>query len=82
MQVTITYLFIYGVTPVSNTTLSFMIGMLFLLSNPRDIPVDDMVAEQDVVIVTLSYRVNAFGFYCYEHALMPGIKYFERPTFW
>ena len=47
--------------------------MLYLLSNPRDVPVDDMVAEQDVVIVTVGYRVNAFGFYCYEDPLMPGM---------
>ena len=47
--------------------------MLFLLSNPRDIPVDDLVSEEDVVVVTLSYRVNAFGFFSYEDQLMPGI---------
>ena len=46
--------------------------MLFLLSNPRDIPVDDLVSEEDVVVVTLSYRVNAFGFFSYEDPLMPG----------
>ena len=47
--------------------------MLFLLSNPRDIRVDDLVSEEDVVVVTLSYRVNAFGFFSYEDQLMPGI---------
>ena len=47
--------------------------MLFLLSNPRDIPVDDLVSEEDVVVVTLSYRVNAFGFFSYEDPLMPGM---------
>ena len=46
--------------------------MLFLLSNPNDIPVDDLVSEEDVVVVTLSYRVNAFGFFSYEDPLMPG----------
>ena len=51
--------------------------MLFLLSNPRDIPVDDLVSEEDVVIVTLSYRVNAFGFFSYEDQLMPGIFQFQ-----
>ena len=49
------------------------IGMLYLLSNPRDIPVDDLVSEEDVVVVTLSYRVNAFGFFSYEDPLMPGL---------
>ena len=47
-------------------------GMLYLLSNPRDVPVDDLVTEEDIVVVTLSYRVNAFGFFCYEDPLMPG----------
>ena len=46
--------------------------MLYLLSNPRDVPVDDLVTEEDIVVVTLSYRVNAFGFFCYEDPLMPG----------
>ena len=53
--------------------LILILGMLYLLSNPRDVSVDDMVSEEDVVIVTLSYRVNAFGFFCYEDPLMPGL---------
>ena len=51
------------------------LGQLFTLSNPTDVPVDDLVAEQDVVVVTLGYRVNAFGFFCYEDVLMPGEIY-------
>ena len=52
--------------------LHYLAGMLYLLSNPRDVPVDDLVTEEDIVVVTLSYRVNAFGFFCYEDPLMPG----------
>ena len=52
--------------------LHYVKGMLYLLSNPRDVPVDDLVTEEDIVVVTLSYRVNAFGFFCYEDPLMPG----------
>ena len=61
------------ITNILTFLICLITGMLFLLSNPRDYPVDDMVSEEDVVIVTLSYRVNAFGFFCYEDPLMPGL---------
>ena len=46
--------------------------MLFLLSNPKGIPAEELVLEKDVVVVTFSYRVNAFGFFSYEDPLIPG----------
>ncbi len=48
------------------------LGQLFTLSNPEDVPAEDLVEDQDVVVVTFSYRVNAFGFLSWEDPLMPG----------
>lgn len=31
------------------------------MSNPNDVPAEDFVTAQDVVFVSLNYRVNAFG---------------------
>lgn len=35
-------------------------------------PGADLVADQDVVVVTLAYRLNAFGFLSYEDSMIPG----------
>ena len=47
-------------------------GQLFTLSNPEDAPADDLVSDQDLVMVTVSYRINAFGFLCTEDETVPG----------
>ena len=50
----------------------FILGQLFTLSNPEDAPADDLVSDQDIVVVTVSYRLNAFGFLCTEDNILPG----------
>ena len=47
-------------------------GQFFTLSNPEDVPGSDLAADQDVVVVTLAYRLNAFGFLSYEDSMIPG----------
>ena len=36
-------------------------GQLFTLGNPSDVPGADLVADQDVVVVTLAYRYLLSG---------------------
>ncbi|XP_059097691.1 cholinesterase-like [Tigriopus californicus] len=50
----------------------FLEGQLFTLGNPADIPAEDFVANQDVVFVSVNYRVNAFGFLSWEDNVLPG----------
>jgi carboxylesterase type B len=45
---------------------------LFTLGNPEDIPAADLSGDQDVVVVSFSYRLNAFGFLSLEEPLLPG----------
>ena len=47
-------------------------GQLFTLGNPEDIPADDLVSDQDLVVVSVAYRLNAFGFLSYEDPTLPG----------
>jgi len=47
-------------------------GQLFTLSNPEDAPADDLVSDQDLVVVSVSYRINVFGFLCTEDIVVPG----------
>ena len=44
----------------------YLLGQLFTLSNPEDAPADDLVSDQDLVVVSVSYRINVFGFLCTE----------------
>ena len=44
----------------------YVLGQLFTLSNPEDAPADDLVSDQDLVVVSVSYRINVFGFLCTE----------------
>ena len=50
----------------------FLEGQLFTLSNPIDFPAKDFVSDQDVVFVSVNYRVNAFGFLSWSDSTMPG----------
>lgn len=45
---------------------------MFTLGNPQDVPADDFVSDQDVVVVSVAYRLNAFGFLTYEDPNLPG----------
>ena len=42
------------------------------MGNPEDVPAEDLVADQDVVFVSVGYRLNAFGFLTWEDAVLPG----------
>ena len=50
----------------------FLEGQLFTLGNPADVPAQDFVSSQDLVFVSLSYRLNAFGFLSWEDERIPG----------
>eukprot|EP00095_Tigriopus_kingsejongensis_P008028 maker-scaffold630_size122347-snap-gene-0.11 protein:Tk08028 transcript:maker-scaffold630_size122347-snap-gene-0.11-mRNA-1 annotation:"hypothetical protein DAPPUDRAFT_303775" len=54
------------------SSLALVEGQLFTLGNPSDVPAEDFVADQDVVFVSLAYRVNAFGFLSFEDSTLPG----------
>ena len=43
-----------------------------MLGNPADVPPDDLVSKEDIVVVTIGYRLNAFGFLSFEDPLLPG----------
>ena len=47
-------------------------GQLFTLGNPEDVPADDLVQDQDLVVVSIAYRLNAFGFLSYQDPILPG----------
>lgn len=47
-------------------------GQLFTLGNSKDTPADDLVSDQDLVVVTLAYRLNAFGFLSFEDDVLKG----------
>ena len=47
-------------------------GQLFTLGNPEDVPADDLVSDQDLVVVSLAYRLNAFGFLSFEDPILRG----------
>ena len=47
-------------------------GQLFMLGNPADIPPDDLVSKEDIVVVTIGYRLNVFGFLSFEDPILPG----------
>ena len=43
-----------------------------MLGNPADIPPDDLVSKEDIVVVTIGYRLNVFGFLSFEDPILPG----------
>ena len=47
-------------------------GQLFTLGNPQDVPADDLVSDQDLLVVSVAYRLNAFGFLTFEDTNLPG----------
>jgi len=48
--------------PQFRPVLVILEGQLFTLGNPEDVPADDLVQDQDLVVVSIGYRLNAFGF--------------------
>ncbi|XP_063593204.1 acetylcholinesterase-like isoform X1 [Penaeus indicus] len=46
-------------------------GELFVTSSPSRFPGQDLAAV-DVIVVTVNYRTNAFGFLSWEDAILPG----------
>ena len=50
----------------------FIEGQLFTLSNPTDFPAQDFITDQNVVFISLNYRVNALGFLSWEDEIIPG----------
>jgi hypothetical protein len=60
------YVFVIHVSRLLILIILYVLGQLFTLSNPEDAPADDLVSDQDLVVVSVSYRINVFGFLCTE----------------
>ena len=52
--------------------LIFLTGNLFTFDANGDLNPEDLVAERNIIVVTVSSRLNAFGFLSFENVVLPG----------